>query len=67
MEETKTLNHCLNCNRSETEMPLVALRYAGNPAWICSQCLPMLIHQPQHLAGKLAGAENFGPAPAHEH
>jgi hypothetical protein len=67
MEETKTLNHCLNCNRSETTVPLVNLRYAGSQTWICTQCLPTLIHQPQRLAGKLAGAEDITPAPPHEH
>lgn len=58
---------CLNCNRPETEIPLVSLRYAGNEAWICSQCLPTLIHRPEQLAGKLTGAEKFGPAPSHHH
>ncbi len=64
MEESKTQYHCLNCNRSEAEIPVVSLRYDGKSNWICSQCLPMLIHQPQMLAGKLAGAENLVPVPA---
>lgn len=67
MDETGTVYHCLNCNRSETEIPLVALRHAGYQAWICSQCLPTLIHQPQRLAGKLAGAENIPSAVHHDH
>lgn len=66
MTETKKLYHCLNCNRPETEIPLVSLRYAGQPNWICSQCLPYLIHQPQQLVGKLAGAEKLEPTPFHE-
>lgn len=53
---------CLNCERPETATPLVALRYNGSQAWICSQCLPILIHQPQRLVGRLAGAENLKPA-----
>jgi hypothetical protein len=52
---------CLNCERSETVIPLVSLRYDGNQAWICSQCLPVLIHHPQKLAGKLSGAEAMIP------
>ena len=44
----------LNCERSEDEIPLVALHYAGQPAWICIGCLPILIHHPQRVAGKLA-------------
>ncbi|MCB8923126.1 MAG: hypothetical protein H6662_16180 [Ardenticatenaceae bacterium] len=54
--------HCLNCNRPETEAPLVSLRYMGQAAWICSQCLPVLIHKPQQLVGKLANAEQLEPA-----
>jgi hypothetical protein len=57
---------CVNCHRPETEIPLVNLRYNGRPEWICSQCFPILIHEPQALAGKLAGAEKFKPA-AHHH
>ena len=66
MEETKNTYRCLNCNRPETAIPLVSLRYAGQSAWICSQCLPVLIHQPERLAGKLAGAENIAPAAHHD-
>ena len=60
------LHHCLNCERTENQIPLVSLRYAGGQAWICSQCLPTLIHKPQQLAGRLAGAENMEPAD-HDH
>ncbi|MFN8454037.1 MAG: hypothetical protein U0401_05070 [Anaerolineae bacterium] len=67
MVETKTICSCLNCNRPETAIPLVSLRYAGSQAWICSQCLPILIHQPQQLVGKISGAENFSPAQPHGH
>ena len=62
MTSDNTVYVCLNCERPETATPLVALRYAGSEAWICSQCLPILIHQPQRLIGKLAGAETFIPA-----
>lgn len=67
MNETNTSYSCLNCNRAETEIPLVNLRYAGNQAWICTQCLPTLIHQPQRLADKLVGAENFPSIEHHDH
>jgi hypothetical protein len=58
---TKVTYHCLNCSHPETVIPLVSLRYAGSQVWICSQCLPLLIHQPEQLAGKLSGAEKFTP------
>ncbi len=66
MTQQEKLNHCLNCNSSENEIPLVNLNYAGKKAYICSSCLPVLIHQPQKLTGKLDGAENISPA-KHEH
>ena len=56
--------HCLNCNRSEDDIPLVNLTFSGKPAFICSRCMPVLIHEPEKLIGKLKGAENIPPAPA---
>ena len=56
------MNSCLNCNRSENEVPLVTLSYRGEAHYICPQCLPVLIHKPAQLTGKLAGAEGFAPA-----
>jgi hypothetical protein len=47
---------CLNCNRSENDMPLISLQYSGKDAWICSQCMPQLIHHPELLTDKLARA-----------
>jgi hypothetical protein len=66
MTDTKNTHQCLNCERLETAVPLVNLRYAGQQTWICTQCLPVLIHQPQQLAGKLAGAENLSPVAHHD-
>jgi hypothetical protein len=57
---------CLNCDRSEQEVPLMVMRYRADEILICPQCLPVLIHKPANLAGKLPGAEKFGPA-QHEH
>ncbi|MCP4165950.1 MAG: hypothetical protein GY759_08675 [Chloroflexi bacterium] len=62
MTTNTTSYQCLNCERSETQIPLVSLRYNGEQGWICSQCLPLLIHQPERLAGKLANAENLQAA-----
>lgn len=58
---------CLNCDRPENVIPLVSLRYAGQQAWICSLCLPTLIHQPAQLAGRLENAHRITPAPPDEH
>jgi len=60
------MHSCLNCNRSEDEMPLVNLQYMGEKIFICSGCLPVLLHSPAKLIGKLAEAEKIQPA-NHDH
>lgn len=52
---------CLNCNRSEQEVPLITLQYRGEQVFLCSQCFPTLLHDPAKLAGKLADAEKLQP------
>jgi len=58
------MHTCLNCGASEKEIPLVNLTFGGQPAFICSRCLPVLIHNPAQLKDKLPGAENI-PAAKH--
>jgi hypothetical protein len=55
------MHTCLNCGSSENEIPLVNLTFAGQPAFICSRCLPVLIHNPAQLKDKLPGAEKITP------
>ncbi|RPI06297.1 MAG: hypothetical protein EHM64_03570 [Ignavibacteriae bacterium] len=57
--------HCVNCHASEQDTPLLHLRSNGNELWICSQCLPTLIHAPQKLAGKIEHTDRIKPAPHH--
>lgn len=64
---TNETYHCLNCERTEAVVPLVSLRYKGDRAWICASCLPILIHKPGQLAGKLASAETLVPASPDTH
>lgn len=64
MNNTEATYTCLNCDRSEADVPLVSLRHAGSQAWICTQCLPTLIHHPDRLSMKLANADQLTPAPA---
>ncbi len=47
---------CLYCGKKDDEAPLVNLTYQGKPLWICSSHLPILIHEPEKLADKLAEA-----------
>jgi hypothetical protein len=53
---------CLHCQRDASLTPLIQLAYRGGTLWICPQHLPVLIHEPQTLIGKLPGAENLTPA-----
>jgi hypothetical protein len=57
---------CLNCQKTEQQIPLIHLHFQGGDAFICPQCLPVLIHKPANLADKLPGLENIEP-PKHEH
>ncbi|MDH3217133.1 MAG: hypothetical protein OEN01_12745 [Candidatus Krumholzibacteria bacterium] len=57
---------CLACQRGEGETPLVCIDYQGKRMWICTQHLPMLIHDPGRLVGRLPGAENLRPADTHD-
>jgi hypothetical protein len=63
--ETKTPN-CLACERDSTATPLLPLEYRGAQLWICPQHLPVLIHDPTQLTGKLEGAEDMRAADHHD-
>jgi hypothetical protein len=67
MSIIKSELQCLNCERTERETPLLHLHYSGEELWICSQCLPTLIHAPQKLAGKIKNADQIKPAENHKH
>jgi hypothetical protein len=51
---------CIYCERSSDQVPLILLHSQGQEAWICPEHLPILIHKPYLLTGKLPGAENLG-------
>ena len=55
MTDNNEMFTCLNCGSSETGVPLVAIRFNGEENWICSQCLPILIHKSHQLTEKLQG------------
>jgi len=57
-ETTKT---CLYCGVDSDHAPLVVLQYQNQTIYICTQHLPLMIHSPQELVGKLDGAENIKP------
>ncbi len=35
---------CFNCNKGEDEVYLLPLRHEMKSEWVCTRCLPMLIH-----------------------
>ncbi len=53
---------CLNCGRTDQQVPLVHLTFKDEAKYVCPQCLPVLIHKPQKLADKLPGLEIIPPA-----
>lgn len=53
MQNNETKHTCINCGRTENETPLIEIRFAGNTANLCSQCIPIMIHEPQKMASKL--------------
>lgn len=53
---------CINCERSDDKTALLQLVYQNEVKHICPQCLPVLIHKPHLLAGKLPDMEIIPPA-----
>jgi hypothetical protein len=45
---------CLVCEITDQQAPLVRLVYRGERVWICAQHMPVLIHNTEELAEKLA-------------
>lgn len=54
---------CLNCGKSEQQVPLLSLTFKGDTKYICAQCLPIMIHKIHLLADKLPGVEIHESAP----
>jgi len=50
---------CMFCNRDENEVPLLQVDFKGENYYICPQHIPVLIHDPGKLKGKLPGAEDL--------
>lgn len=55
---------CLVCEQTSQEIPLLVIEYQDQKYWICPQHLPVLIHKPGQLIGKLPGVEKLS---GHEH
>lgn len=57
---------CVACDRTADQIPLLTLEYRGDRFWICPQHMPILIHDPARLVGRLPGAERLEPAEHHD-
>jgi hypothetical protein len=64
--DTGNPKQCLACGRGPEDTPLLSLEYRGATIRICPQHLPVLIHDPAQLIGKLAGAEHLRAAEHHD-
>ncbi len=50
---------CIVCEVGNQDVPLVKIDYRDQELYICPQHVPVLIHHPEQLIGKLPGAETF--------
>jgi hypothetical protein len=66
MNEVADKKACLACERDSQQTPLIRLDYRESIFWICPQHLPILIHDPARLTGRLPGAENLQPSEHHD-
>ena len=57
---------CVACGRGTADTPLIRFEFQDAERWICPQHLPLLIHDPAQLAGRLPGAEKLSPAEHHD-
>lgn len=56
------MKQCIKCEKTDRQVPLLHITFAGEEKYICPQCLPVLIHKPQQLTDKLPGMEISAPA-----
>lgn len=62
MSPSTSVSRCVACDRTQEQVPLLTLDFQNRTFSICPQHLPMLIHDPKTLIGRLPGAEGMEPA-----
>ena len=65
MDMTASEKRCICCGQNSLQVPLLMVTYQACEYWICPQDLPILIHSPAKLAGKLPGVERLIPVAGH--
>lgn len=58
MTNTISNDRCFNCARDEYVIPLIAWRFQGRDLWVCSECMPLLIHKWRQVQEQLAKVES---------
>lgn len=56
MSDKKT---CIVCKKSSMEMPVTKFYHKNSSFYICSQHIPVLIHNPQELVGLIDDADTL--------
>ena len=59
---TNPAQTCVACGRGADVVPLLTVEFRGHHVRICTQHLPLLIHDPGQLIGRLEGAETLNPS-----
>jgi hypothetical protein len=59
MTQEKNIGKCLVCEKTAEESPLFVLEYKQEELRICPAHVPLLIHQPQKLVGKIDNADQL--------
>jgi hypothetical protein len=59
---TEIAHKCVLCGCGSDEVPLITAEFRGSTFQVCSQHLPVLIHDPGQLVGRLLGAEKLRPS-----
>lgn len=54
-------NTCIHCGRNDEQVPLLIFSYKGAEHRICTEHLPVLIHEPVKLMDKLPDMDKLNP------
>ncbi|MCB0649766.1 MAG: hypothetical protein KDC85_00670 [Saprospiraceae bacterium] len=57
---------CLVCGSTSEEMPLLTFEFKQQNLYVCSQHIPIIIHQPHQLQGLIPEMPDRGSEPHHE-
>jgi len=66
MTQDAKAKSCVMCGRGPQDTPVLRFEFRDAAFWICPQHLPVLIHDPSQLVGRLAGAERLAPSDFHD-